>query len=119
VHLLSRESGGVSIRQKGGNYYLIKQDAGNMEYLYSYGSEDPEFHRPRLHTPAYCEETLSHIGDSGVDLIIDDPPYGNTKQNWDTEPDWGPLAERYKRVLADDGLLDASLQIPEPLRQYY
>jgi len=91
--------------RKDGDSYALVSGGGSHERLYNYGKQEPEFRRPTLHTPAYCEGKLSVIGDGGVDLIIDDPPYGNTQQEWDTEPDWSKLTEQYGRVLADDGLL--------------
>lgn len=91
--------------RKDGDSYALVSGGGSHERLYNYGKQEPEFRRPTLHTPAYCEGKLPAIGDDGIDLIIDDPPYGNTQQEWDTEPDWDKLTEQYGRVLADDGLL--------------
>lgn len=92
------------IRQNEGRYELVAgQEADDR--IYNYGKQEPEFYRPALHTPVYCEGQLPALDDGSVDLIIDDPPYGNTQQDWDTEPDWDELTEQYGRVLAADGLL--------------
>jgi len=88
-----------------GQYRLVTEADAGREVIFTYGKQEPEFHRPTLHTPAYCEEQLPTIDNDAVDLIIDDPPYGNTHQDWDDEPNWDKLTEQYGRVLADDGLL--------------
>lgn len=104
--MLENVAGSVWVDIREGHYRLLRSESGETnEVLYTYGKQEPEFHRPTLHTPAYCEEQLPTIDDGAVDLIIDDPPYGNTQQEWDAEPDWDELTEQYGRVLADDGLL--------------
>jgi len=103
--MLNRMDSAAWVDINEGQYRLVTETEAGFEVIYTYGKQEPEFHRPTLHTPAYCEGKLPAIGDDGIDLIIDDPPYGNTQQEWDTEPDWSKLTEQYGRVLADDGLL--------------
>jgi DNA modification methylase len=90
----------------------------NQIDIYSYGNEEPEFQSPTFHTMQYCEQKLPDINTGGVDLIIDDPPYGNTQQRWDEEPGWGALTEQYNRVLTDDGLLVLFGQQPSLIPAY-
>jgi site-specific DNA-methyltransferase (adenine-specific) len=72
------------------------------ELVVDYGEDPPEFETPDLRL-GFCEQELQTIESGSVDLILDDPPYGTTQADWDTEPDWEVLAEQYHRVLADDG----------------
>jgi len=83
-------------------YYLLDGPRGNEDYLASFGSSCPEFTGPDLRL-GFCEQEMQTIESGSVDLILDDPPYGTTQADWDTEPDWEVLAEQFHRVLADDG----------------
>jgi site-specific DNA-methyltransferase (adenine-specific) len=87
-------------------YLLCKytQQGGERqrEVLCNFGPSKPKFSNPDLRL-AFCEDQLKNVDDKSVDLLIDDPPYGNTVADWDEEPDWAELAEQYHRVLADDG----------------
>lgn len=116
--MLEQTDGCLGVHESEDNYYLTLQAEDELNRIYSYGSDPPEFHRPELHTPARCEETLGRLSDGSVDLIIDDPPYGNTQQSWDTEPDWSQLSEQLSRVLTDDGLLVLFGQQPSLMRAH-
>lgn len=76
------------------------------DYLYHYGRsrKGPTYYKPRFER-GYCSDVLNELPSGSVDLIIDDPPYGITQSDWDSEPDWDELTELYGRVLADDGQL--------------
>lgn len=47
--------------------------------------------------------SMKDIPDDSVDLIVTDPPYGITKNEWDNAPDWGALATLFKRILVWNG----------------
>lgn len=97
------------VRKKPGNgtplYYLAAfGDDGLEKYTMAYGNTEPSFYRPDLRL-GLCETQLESVEPNSVDLIVDDPPYGITKQQWDDEPDWDELTELYGRVLSDTGLV--------------
>lgn len=86
-----------------GPYYTLGEYVdGERERLMNYGNMKPRFREPDTRL-GLCEDELETIGSGGVDLLVDDPPYGTTLAEWDEEPDWELLAEEYHRVLADDG----------------
>jgi hypothetical protein len=115
--MLNAVDGACFIRQRSSGYQLVA-DRENWNAIYNYGAEEPEFHAPTLHTPAYCEDKLQAMAAGSADLIIDDPPYGNTQQDWDAEPDWSELGDQFARVLADDGLLVLFGQQPSLIPAY-
>lgn len=45
-----------------------------------------------------CLEAMKLIPDNSVDLVLTDPPYGITKNKWDTPPDLPKLWEQLLRV---------------------
>ena len=83
-------------------FYLLEGKRGKEVSVAAFGDESPEFRRPEMRL-GFCEEQLQTVESNSVDLIIDDPPYGTTKADWDEEPDWELLADEFHRVLADDG----------------
>lgn len=91
-------------KSNGEHYYYLRQWAndGSKTNLMNYGRQMPEFSEPDLRL-GFSEDQLQSIDTASVDLIIDDPPYGNTQANWDQEPDWPELASELHRVLKDDG----------------
>jgi len=93
-------------RQSGGSgkqyYYLMSGKRGDESTVASFGREKPQFREPDLRL-GFCEDELKTVAEESVDLLIDDPPYGTTRADWDEEPDWELLAEEFHRVLADEG----------------
>lgn len=51
------------------------------------------------------QRTLASLPAEQVDLIIADPPYGLSKADWDTKPDYGRWVEEALRVLKPTGTL--------------
>jgi site-specific DNA-methyltransferase (adenine-specific) len=93
---------------KGPRYSIVELARKGDRYKYkksiSYGNERPQFFEPSLVRDS-CENYLKSIHPGSVDLIIDDPPYGITKLQWDDAPDWDILANLYYRALNDNGLV--------------
>jgi len=87
-----------------GPYYTLIESRpdGDDKRLAEFGKKRPHFHEPDARL-GLCEDELETISSESVDLLVDDPPYGTTLAEWDEEPDWRWLAEKYHRVLADDG----------------
>lgn len=94
----------MRVKIEHGYRYLLDGPIGDEDRLVAFGKEDPEFNYPDLRL-GFCEDQLETLDAGSVDLIIDDPPYGTTKADWDAEPDWAELAEQYDRVMADDATL--------------
>jgi site-specific DNA-methyltransferase (adenine-specific) len=90
---------------RGTYYYRLRAKlSGKRTTIAEFGKQKPRFYTPDLRL-GFCEEKLDNVADQSVDLIIDDPPYGTTQAEWDAEPDWEVLAEKYDRVMADDATL--------------
>lgn len=51
-----------------------------------------------------CERFLPFV-DGPVDLVLCDPPYGQTQASWDQPLDWPEIWKQYKRILAPDGVV--------------
>ena len=51
------------------------------------------------------QRTLASLPAEQVDLIIADPPYGLSKADWDTKPDYGRWVEEALRVMKPTGTL--------------
>lgn len=45
-----------------------------------------------------CHELLTTIPDQSIDLILTDPPYNTTKNNWDNELNWKTIWIQFKRI---------------------
>lgn len=96
------------VSKVGRGYYLYQSVKKNMgwtnKYIRSLGFNEPVFYNPKI-LKGYCENIITEMAEKSVDLIIDDPPYGITKNGWDIEPDWEKIAKIYDFVLKDDGLI--------------
>lgn len=106
----------MDIEEDKGYHYLRKQDGGGSNRLYAYGKERPTFYKPALqkgHDDAFLQDF-----DREIDLIIDDPPYGNTDISWDAEPDWNHLGQIYHDALKDDGQVVVFGQLPNLMNVY-
>lgn len=54
----------------------------------------------------------SQIRDKSINLIYINPPFGTTRNSWDTKQDWVALFAEFFRVLKDDGMLVIHCSIP-------
>lgn len=45
-----------------------------------------------------CLELLKTLPDGSVDMVLTDPPYGNTSQSWDKHLDWSLVWPELRRV---------------------
>lgn len=45
-----------------------------------------------------CEDVLPTLADGCAAMVLTDPPYGKTANEWDTAPDWGWLWPTYRRL---------------------
>ena len=59
-----------------------------------------------------CFDLFAVIGDSSVDAIIADIPYGTTKCSWDSQLDLQKLWKEYRRVLKPKGVIILFAQTP-------
>lgn len=53
----------------------------------------------------HCLDTLVTIQDSGVDLLLQDIPWGATKNDWDTPPDLEIMWPEWLRVTKQNGAM--------------
>ena len=54
----------------------------------------------------------AHVRDKSVDLIYIDPPFGTTRNWWDSKLDWVALFKEFFRVLKDSGMLVIHCSVP-------
>lgn len=59
-----------------------------------------------------CLEGLKNIPDKSVDLIVTDPPYGTTRNTWDTIVPFSQLWPELERVTKDNGAVVIFSQQP-------
>lgn len=59
-----------------------------------------------------CMETMKRIPDKSVDLLLQDPPYGTTQNQWDKVPNLPLMWQEWERILKDDGLAIFTAQQP-------
>jgi site-specific DNA-methyltransferase (adenine-specific) len=52
-----------------------------------------------------CLITMSRIESGTVDLILQDPPYGTTGNEWDIIPDFEVMWKEWERILKPDGMV--------------
>jgi len=52
-----------------------------------------------------CILGLKKIPDKSINLILTDPPYQSTDNEWDKEPDWNKLSKEFNRILKDNGTI--------------
>lgn len=55
---------------------------------------------------------IKRIPDKSINLIYCNPPFGTTKQPWDSKLDWAKLFPELFRVLKDDGVIVIHCSIP-------
>jgi len=59
-----------------------------------------------------CIKVMSEIPDNSVDMVLVDPPYGSTKNKWDTEIDLGKMWKQVKRITKFNSALVFFAQTP-------
>ncbi len=59
-----------------------------------------------------CLEVMQNIPDGSVDMVLCDPPYGMTRNRWDTVIPFAPLWEEYRRIVKPDGAVCLFAQMP-------
>ena len=52
-----------------------------------------------------CLEGMSRIDDNSVDMILCDPPYGQTSPEWDKIISFAELWKQYKRIIKRNGII--------------
>ena len=52
-----------------------------------------------------CLELMKRIPDGSVDMILSDPPYGQTRNQWDKAPPLDRLWQEYRRIIKDNGAI--------------
>jgi len=59
-----------------------------------------------------CEKVLVEIPTGSIDLILQDPPYGVTQNDWDTTLNLSNMWTHWERVIKDDGAIIIFAQQP-------
>ena len=59
-----------------------------------------------------CLERMKEIPDGSVDMILTDPPYGTTKNKWDSIIPFEPMWEHLKRIIKPKGVIVLFAQTP-------
>lgn len=59
-----------------------------------------------------CYETLMQLEDCSIDLLLQDPPYGVTKNQWDKAPDLAKMWQQWLRVIKPNGAIIFMAQQP-------
>lgn len=52
-----------------------------------------------------CLEGMKQLDDNSVDLIVTDPPYDSTNNEWDKEPNWDIIRKQFNRILKKNGTI--------------
>jgi site-specific DNA-methyltransferase (adenine-specific) len=52
-----------------------------------------------------CLDTLGRIKSAFIDLMLQDPPYGVTRNAWDKKPDLSIMWPEWERVIKDNGAM--------------
>lgn len=55
-----------------------------------------------------CLELMREIPDSSVDMILCDPPYMQTRNQWDRPLDLPAMWAQYRRIIKENGAICAS-----------
>lgn len=59
-----------------------------------------------------CLEVMKDIPDKCVDLILCDPPFGTTRNKWDSVIDLDLMWKEYNRIIKDNGVILLFAQTP-------
>ncbi len=59
-----------------------------------------------------CLERMKEIPSSSVDLILTDPPFGTTKNKWDSVIPFEPMWDQVKRIIKPKGVIVLFAQTP-------
>lgn len=52
-----------------------------------------------------CLELLKSLPDASVDLMLQDPPFGVTQNEWDVKPNFQVMWPQWERVIKDNGAM--------------
>ena len=63
-------------------------------------------------TKGDCQVLIKQVPDKSVDCILMDPPFGTTRNYWDSKLNWNLLFEEFFRVLKPDGVLVIHCSVP-------
>lgn len=84
----------------------------NSEIKVDSGSVQPDLHKTPCCTLPFvqlwnedCENTMQKIETATIDLILQDPPYGTTGNDWDKKPFLAKIWVEWERILKDDGVI--------------
>ena len=86
---------------------LLSDDAEVAKALIEEAGRGDRFdcRKPPLLMRGDCLELMRLLPDNSVDLIINDPPYGCTDNEWDTLLDLDEMWAQYNRVLKPKGIV--------------
>lgn len=59
-----------------------------------------------------CLELMKEIPDGSVDMVLADPPFGTTRNRWDTVIPFEPLWEQYRRICKPNAAIVLFSQMP-------
>lgn len=59
-----------------------------------------------------CLELMNNIPDKSIDMILCDPPFGTTSNEWDKPLPFGELWGQYNRIIKDNGAIVLFSQMP-------
>lgn len=59
-----------------------------------------------------CRETMKRIPDGSVDLMVTDPPYGVTQNEWDIMPNLAEMWPEWERIVKPTGAIIFTSQQP-------
>lgn len=59
-----------------------------------------------------CLKTLERLETGSVDLMLQDPPYGSTQNDWDNKPFLAKIWFEWERVIKDNGAIVFTAQQP-------
>lgn len=57
-----------------------------------------------------CLEVLAHLPDNSVDMVLCDPPYGTTRNKWDSVIPLDALWKEYRRLITPKGVIALTSQ---------
>ena len=65
-----------------------------------------------------CLEVMRSIPDKSIDLIVCDPPFATTANEWDTLIDFKELWAQYERIIKDDRAIVLSEVVRLPINSF-
>lgn len=110
------------LQQKGKNWYLFEEQKDKngkwfQRTIVKFGRIKPEFKIPFIYR-GMSDDLIKSIKDKSINLILTDPPYGLTQNQWDIKPDWNKIAKEYNRILTYNGQIAIFGTIPNIIDIY-